>query len=113
MKNIVLTLVATLLLFSCKSTKNYEQKEIRRIATNYQAIINSDINRSSKSRRDIKRGLEMLEYRVALSADSIVFTTQDGQTHVDSFYYNPHKIQYIRQHSLITPGKILMTKGKP
>ena len=105
-----------LLIISCQSTKNYRTTEIKRIATLYHANIKPDPNKPVTSRKELKKNLEKLERYVALSPDSLVITQDSGQSAekaaVDSFYKKIPKINYIKEHKLESPHKILLEKHK-
>ena len=55
-----------------------------------------------KTRKQIRRTMNLIESYVVLSPDSVSNNTSGS---LDSFYVNVYKIKYINKHSLITAGK--------
>ncbi|WP_133177644.1 hypothetical protein [Chitinophaga parva] len=97
---------------SCQSTKEYQASEIKRIQSLYRIKFIPDANTPSRTRKEIKIGLEELERAAALAPDSIEisqYSGQDaGQAVIDSFYKNHYKILYIQQHNFQSKHKILL-----
>ena len=55
-------------------------------------------------RSEVKKNVRLFEKGLALVPDSI---SNEGEK-IDSFYFNKHKIEYIRDHKLVSKNIILL-----
>jgi len=108
-KFIVVTLLLSTL--SCRSVKEYEIHQAEKLAHAYKVKLNSDKMKPASNRKEVRKVLAAIERRMALGIDSMVISTNgDNVTKIDSFYFNPNKINYIKKHNLTSPHKILIPK---
>lgn len=112
LKLTIFVIASSLLIISCKSTKEYQATELKRISTLYHATVKQNPDKSVQSRKAVKKNLKEVERYIALIPDSLVMIQYSGadaqEAKIDSFYTRISKITYIKKHGLKTPHKIFV-----
>ncbi len=105
-KNSCHAIIIIMLLYGC-STERYARKKGERLINLYGGeLVPADHQQPGLSRKEIRSDFNKAEKYIALMPDSLI--CDSDKITCDSFYFNKHKILYIRKNSLQSETKFLI-----